>query len=242
MTVAEQEQSTELVSKASPSAAKRVMQIVLTLLWTIGSLFLGAGTFRWTRGWICVGLWVLSLAVIGVVTERLNPQLMKERANWRRQDTKRFDKIFLFTYMPFVLLQPAIAGMDAVRFHGEWMSFPFAYAGAALYMLAMTLVGWVLAINPHAETSVRIQTDRGHIVIASGPYRFVRHPMYVGASLMYLSMPLVWGSLWALIDGFLITLLFAARTALEDRTLLDELPGYKEYAAHTRYRLIPGIW
>ena len=242
MDVAEQEQSKELVSKATPSAVKRVIQIALTLVWTIGSLFLGAGTFRWTRGWICVGLWLLSLTVISVVTERLNPQLMKERANWRRQDTKRFDKIFLFTYMPFVLLQPALAGMDAVRVHGEWMSFRYVYAGAVLHMLAMTLVGWVLSINPYAETSVRIQTDRGHTVITTGPYRFVRHPMYVGVSLTYLSTPLVWGSLWALIDGLIITLLFVIRTALEDRTLLAELVGYKAYAAHTRYRLVPGIW
>jgi len=242
MTVAEQEQSSELVSKATPSAAKRVVQIALTLVWTIGSLFLGAGTFHWTRGWVCVALWLLSSKVVGIVTERLNPQLMKERANWRRQDTKRFDKIFLFTYMPFVLLQPAIAGMDAVRVHGEWMTFPFVYAGAALYTLAMTLVGWVLSINPYAETSVRIQTDRGHSVITTGPYRIVRHPMYVGASAMYLSMPLVWGSLWALIDGLIITLLFVIRTDLEDRTLKEELAGYKDYAVHTRYRLVPGIW
>ena len=218
------------------------MQVALTLVWTIGSLFLGAGTFRWTRGWICVGLWLLSLTVIGIVTERLNPQLMKERANWRRQDTKRFDKILLLTYMPFVLLQPAIAGMDAVRFHGERMSFRFMYTGAACYTLAMALVGWVLAINPYAETSVRIQTDRGHTVITSGPYRLVRHPMYVGAGLMYLSMPLVWASLWALVDGFIITLLFVIRTALEDRTLMEELAGYQDYAARTRYRLLPGVW
>lgn len=224
------------------SATPRVLQIALTYAWMIGTVFLGAGRVDWTRGWICVALWVVSLTIVGLLTRRYNPQLMKERAKWRRKDTKGFDKIFLAAYMPFVLTQPAIAGMDAVRFHWSSVPFGYVYVGSVIFLLAMALIAWVLCTNPYAETSVRIQHERGHTVITTGPYRIVRHPMYVGASLMYLSTPLVWGSLWALGVGGIITVLFVVRTALEDRTLLRELTGYEEYATQTRYRLLPGIW
>jgi protein-S-isoprenylcysteine O-methyltransferase Ste14 len=224
------------------STTARVLQIALTYAWMIGTAFLGAGRVDWVRGWICVALWVVSLTIVGLLIRRYNPQLMKQRARWRRKDTKGFDKIFLAAYMPFVLTQPAMAGMDAVRFHWSSVPFGYVYVGTVIFVLAMALIAWVLCTNPYAETSVRIQHERGHTVITSGPYRIVRHPMYVGASLMYLSTPLVWGSLWALGVGGIITVLFVVRTALEDRTLLRELAGYEEYAAQTRYRLLPGIW
>lgn len=224
------------------SRARRFVQIAMTMVWTIGSLFLGAGRLDWIRGWICVALWLVSVTAVAFFTRRYNPQLMKERAKWKRKDTKPFDKVFLRIVMPLILLQPALGGMDAVRFH--WSSLPFAYAyvGAVLYCLSMALVGWVLCMNPFAETSVRIQHDRGHRVITSGPYRFVRHPMYVGMCVLYVSTGLVLGSLWALADAVLLSLMFIARTALEDQTLRRELAGYEEYAAQTKYRLLPGVW
>lgn len=216
--------------------------MALTYAWMISTVFLGAGTIHWVRGWICVALWTISLTFVGLLTQRRNPQLMKERAKWRRKDTKPFDKVFLAAYMPFVFTQPAIAGMDAVRFHWSSLPFGYVYVGSVIYLLAMTLIAWVLCSNPYAETSVRIQHDRGHTVVTTGPYRFVRHPMYVGAILMYLSTPLVWGSLWALAVGGVIAVLFVIRTALEDKTLRQELPGYEDFAAQTLYRLLPGLW
>jgi protein-S-isoprenylcysteine O-methyltransferase Ste14 len=102
---------------------------------------------------------------------------MKERARWRREDTKPFDRVFIEAYMPFVFTQPAIAGMDAVRFHWTSVPFGYVYAGSVIYLLAMALIAWVLCTNPYAETSVRIQHDRGHAVVTTGPYRVVRHPM-----------------------------------------------------------------
>jgi protein-S-isoprenylcysteine O-methyltransferase Ste14 len=179
---------------------------------------------------------------VGLLTKRYNPQLLKERAKWRRQDTKGFDKIFLAAYMPFVFMQPAIAGMDAVRFRWSSLSFAYVYVGVVIFVVAMALIGWVLCTNPYAETTVRIQHDRGHAVVSAGPYRFVRHPMYVGAILMYLSMPLIWGSLWALAISGVITVLFVIRTALEDQTLRRELAGYEDYTMRSRYRLVPGVW
>jgi protein-S-isoprenylcysteine O-methyltransferase Ste14 len=97
-------------------------------------------------------------------------------------------------------------------------------------------------VNRHFEPTVRIQTDRGHTVIDTGPYALVRHPGYVAASLLVLGMPLSLGSYWASIPAILSYLLLVVRTALEDRTLQDELPGYKEYARRVRYRLLPGVW
>jgi protein-S-isoprenylcysteine O-methyltransferase Ste14 len=168
--------------------------------------------------------------------------LMEARANWRHADTKRFDKIFLAVYLPLVSIQPAVAGLDAVRFLWSSMSFAFVYIGTILFVFGIVLIGWALSVNKYAETSVRIQTDRGHTVVTSGPYRLVRHPMYVGTILMYLGTPLVWGSVWALLLGALMGVLLIWRTAREDRTLRNELAGYEEFTTRTRYRLLPGLW
>jgi protein-S-isoprenylcysteine O-methyltransferase Ste14 len=106
----------------------------------------------------------------------------------------------------------------------------------------MVLLAWAMAVNPFAETTVRIQTERGHTVVRSGPYRLVRHPMYAGAILMFLGTPLILGSMLALLLAIGVVLLFVGRTALEDRTLRRELQGYEAYATCTRYRLLPGVW
>jgi protein-S-isoprenylcysteine O-methyltransferase Ste14 len=103
-------------------------------------------------------------------------------------------------------------------------------------------MAWSMAVNRHAETTVRIQTDREHTVLATGPYRFVRHPMYVGAMLLYAGSALVLGSFWALVTAGLIAAALVVRTSLEERTLRRELPGYEDFTSRTRYRLIPGVW
>jgi len=225
-----------------PRSAKRLLQVIATFVWWIGSLFAGAGRLDWVRGWISVALWVVGMTAMGFLVRHYNAGLMEARAKWRHKDTKGFDKIFLAVYLPLVFLQPALAGLDAVRFRWSSMPFVFVYVGSILLTLAMALIAWVMVVNPFAETSVRIQTDRGHAVVTSGPYRMVRHPMYVGAILMYLGTPLIWGSVWALMVTGFIVVLFIARTALEDQTLRRELPGYGEYVARTRYRLLPGLW
>jgi protein-S-isoprenylcysteine O-methyltransferase Ste14 len=246
MTVATPEQETAAAETTAAqrgmNAATRAAQVVLTVVWTIGSLFLGAGTFHWTRGWICVVMWMLLMPLMGLITKHYNPQLMKERAKWRRQDTKRFDKIILPVYLALVLIQPVVGGMDAVRYHWSGMRFAWVYVGVIGFVLASALITWVLSTNPYAEAGVRIQKDRGHTVVTSGLYRFVRHPMNLGMILMYASTPFIWGSLWAFAVSGMMAVLLTVRTALEDQTLRRELPGYEEYAAHTRYRLVPGLW
>ena len=221
---------------------KRLLKIVGVYAWFLGSLFGAAGRLDWIRGWISVALWVMSVSAIGLIVKHYNPGLLKERAKWRRKDTKPFDRIFLAIFVPLLVIQPPVAGLDAVRYRWSSMPFAFVYVGAILLALAVVMIAWALAVNPYAESTVRIQTDRGQTVVTSGPYRFVRHPMYAGFVPMYLAMPLVWGSVWALVLSVVIILLFVCRTAREDQTLRRELLGYEEYSARTRYRLLPGVW
>lgn len=224
------------------SVARRLLQVIATHAWLIGSLFIAAGRWDWVRGWISVGLAVVGLTALGLIVRHYNPELLAERARWRRKDTKPFDKIFMALYLPLVLLHPAIAGLDAVRFHWSSMPFAFVYVGAAMFVASLVVIGWAMVVNPYAESSVRIQSDRGQTVVTSGPYRFVRHPMYVGILLMGIANPLLWGSVWALAMSGVFILLFLWRTAREDQTLRRELAGYEEYAGETRYRLVPGVW
>jgi protein-S-isoprenylcysteine O-methyltransferase Ste14 len=112
----------------------------------------------------------------------------------------------------------------------------------AIVIGGYALVVWATGVNAYFSQVVRIQSERGHTVISSGPYHFVRHPAYVGMTLVVIGAPIMLGSWWALIPGVISALLMIARTNLEDQTLQDELPGYAAYAQHTRHRLIPGIW
>jgi protein-S-isoprenylcysteine O-methyltransferase Ste14 len=106
----------------------------------------------------------------------------------------------------------------------------------------MAIVTWAEAVNKFFEPTVRIQVERGHQVIASGPYAIVRHPGYVGGSLLFLAIPLCLGSLWALIPAGLSCLCLVLRTRWEDQTLQAELLGYKDYTQRVCYRLFPGVW
>ena len=155
---------------------------------------------------------------------------------------KTFDRVFIKLMFPLYLAQPIVAGMDAVRF--RWSSTPLAtvYVGLVLLAAGMLLVSWAMAVNPFAEAIVRIQAERHHTTITAGPYHIVRHPIYAGAILMFPAAGLILGSMWTVVVGLALDVLLVWRTAMEDRFLVRELPGYAEYEAVTRYRLVPGIW
>jgi protein-S-isoprenylcysteine O-methyltransferase Ste14 len=231
--VIEQPPLEQTAQQLKPRPARRILQVVITYIWFTCALFLAAGRLDWTRGWISVVLSVTGMTAMGIIIQRYNPELMVQRARWRHKDTKPFDKVFMALYMPLVLLHPAVAGLDAVRFRWSAMPFAMVYVGAVLFIASLVLLTWVMVVNPYAESSVRIQTDRGQTVVTSGPYRFVRHPMYVGVIVMGLANPLIWGSVWALVMSAVIILLFIWRTAREDATLRHELPGYEDFAART---------
>jgi protein-S-isoprenylcysteine O-methyltransferase Ste14 len=227
--------------RLGPVVAKRMLQIsAVTAGWS-ALLFACAGRLDWPRGWICLAVYLFGIAVTAILTIWKNPDVIAARARLHA-DAKGFDKLFTALYAPLVFVVPAVAGLDAVRFRWSWMPFQTVWPGVFLYLLATVPVVWAMTANPFLETQVRIQTDRGHRVIATGPYRLVRHPMYVGVILQNIATPLILGSGWAYVPVAVVVALFLWRTAREDRTLRNELAGYEEYARRTRYRLLPGVW
>jgi len=205
-------------------------------------MFGAAGTLSWPRGWIYTIVFAIGFAAMSLVVWRYNPVMFQVRGKLHHKDTKPFDKVFFAVYFPLALIQPALAGLDVMRFRWSSISIAAMYLGVALFAFSCATIGWVMVVNRFAENTVRIQTERGHTVIMNGPYRFVRHPMYVGLSLFFLSGALILGSWWALASAAAITVLVVWRTAMEDRTLRRELAGYEEFTTHTRYRLVPGVW
>jgi protein-S-isoprenylcysteine O-methyltransferase Ste14 len=220
---------------------RRIVQLLLANIITGVVLFAAAGTVHWRRGWIYIGLHMAMVAASGILIVRTNPSVIAARGRIHRE-AKAFDKVILRIYMLLLPATVVVAGLDAVRY--RWAPLPVAtiYAGVPLAVLAIVPALWVLMVNPFAEAAVRIQKERGHVVITRGPYRFVRHPMYVGVILTGFAAPLILGSGWAFVPAVATLILFVVRTALEDKTLRTELPGYAEFAEHTRYRLVPGIW
>jgi protein-S-isoprenylcysteine O-methyltransferase Ste14 len=141
-----------------------------------------------------------------------------------------------------ILAQYVVAGLDVRNGWSAGIGLPVQIGMLGVILLGHGLVVWATASNAYFSQIVRVQTERGHRVASGGPYRIVRHPSYIGVILVYIATALALGSWWALIPGGVCAVLMVVRTALEDRTLLAELPGYTEYAEQTRYRLIPGLW
>jgi protein-S-isoprenylcysteine O-methyltransferase Ste14 len=202
--------------------------------------FVAAGTVHWMRGWIWIGLLAFSMAVFLLVVRRRNPGLLRVRLE-TRFPTERFDQVFVALYIAAALGFFVVAGLD-VRLGWTRLSFTWVYVGIALHLAGSAAVTAAGAANPYLDAIVRVQRERGHVVVTSGPYAIVRHPMYSGVVAMFLGWPLVLGSLWAFVPAGCVVLLFVFRAANEERTLRRELPGYEEYTHRTRRRLVPGLW
>ena len=228
--------------KPKASTLPKVLQLILMLALWIASGFVAAGRLSWARGWICIGAMLGTYAVGGVLVWRRNPAVLKARVDWRHEDTKPFDRVFIALTYPIFMALPIVAGLDAVRYRWSPLPVGTVYLGLVLLELGMAMMMWTLMVNPFAERTVRIQTERNQTVVTTGPYRIVRHPMYVGALALFPGMGLIFGSGWAVGIGALFDVLLVWRTAMEDRLLRRELPGYEEFAAVTRYRLLPGVW
>jgi protein-S-isoprenylcysteine O-methyltransferase Ste14 len=182
--------------------------------------------------------WVIGTAI--VVIPRY-PELLAERMGPKR-GAKTWDTALLGLYGVAMMIMWIVAGLD-LRYSWSSGIGPVAQIAAMLIVIAgYALVVWATGTNAFFSQVVRIQTERGHTVISSGPYQYVRHPAYVGMILVVLGAPLMLGSWGALIPGVVSAVLVTARTALEDKTLQAELPGYQDYAQRTRYRLLPGVW
>jgi protein-S-isoprenylcysteine O-methyltransferase Ste14 len=228
------------VPLATKRAAARNVALGLAL---VGLMFAAAGTFVWPALWVLLGFYLLATSGWMLWLRRRDPALLKERmTGGTRPDAKGWDRTILRIYTALFAVMLVVAPLDAVRF--RWSYVPWIVRGAALAGLfaAWGLLMRVFRENAFLSEVVRIQTDRGHTVCTTGPYRVVRHPMYAAIIVTILCVPVLLGSLYALVPAALIAALFVLRTALEDRTLRAELPGYADYARTVRWKLVPGIW
>jgi protein-S-isoprenylcysteine O-methyltransferase Ste14 len=216
------------------------LQFVTPLLLAV-FMFWPAGTIWWTRGWLFLLAFSVAAAVAAIVLQRVNPDVVTARSRFH-EGTKGWDKVLLALLFPSFLAIVSVAALDESRFHWfpvAWWICGWGYATLALGFAGLT---WATAVNRFFEPTVRIQSDRGHAVITTGPYAIVRHPGYAAALPVFVGMALAMGSLWALIPGLIAFLVLVLRAHWEDAMLQAELPGYKEYAQKVRYKLIPGVW
>lgn len=227
--------------KLNQNGINRIGQIFVTIALIGAVLFLSAGRLDWIAAWVFIGLYVLAILTAGVWVMRHNPDLVNERGRVA-ENTKSWDKVIGVIYMIAMLAMFIVAGLDAGRFGWSVMPFAVQVMGVIGFIGSMAIIYWVMLSNPFLSGVVRIQDDRGHKTVTTGPYRLVRHPMYVGMMIFFVAIPLILGSTWALIPSLVMIVAFVVRTALEDRTLQKELPGYAEYAQRVRYRLVPGVW
>jgi len=205
------------------------------------ALFWSAGRMDWWAAWAAIAVWLVFFAAMDILLLRFNPDLMAERLA-PPKGSKTWDRAIMSIFRLTTLVRYILAGLD--QRYGWTGGFPLAVQIAALMVcvLSYALLAWAMVSNPFFSQIVRIQSDRGHAVVADGPYRYVRHPAYVGMIVFEPAMSTLLASWWALIASGLCVILLILRTAFEDRSLQAELTGYVDYARQVRYRLIPGIW
>jgi protein-S-isoprenylcysteine O-methyltransferase Ste14 len=222
--------------------AMRLVTVVSFLVFNAFLLFVAVGRLNWTWAWTYLGICLVSMAINATFLLRTSPETIAERGRGGSQIRGGDRVVSSLWALALYLALPLVAGLD-VRF--GWSGTPGIaghVAGAVVLAMGLGLAGWAMIANAYFSTAVRIQSERGHTVCRTGPYRFVRHPGYVGFMLQSVGTPLLLGSLWALVPGIVAMLLMILRTSYEDRMLQAELPGYLDFVREVRYRLVPGIW
>lgn len=219
----------------------KVLRALFTLALFLALVFIPAGTLNWPEAWIYIVLYLVSVGAVVLWLKKNNPGLLAERTK-RKKDVRWWDRVFMLLYFFFLIVLLIITGLDAVRF--SWSNVPLVLKiiGFLGFIPGFVLGFWAFKKNSYLSDAVRIQEDRGHKVCTTGPYQYVRHPMYAGILIAMFSFPFALGSFFALIPAAIVNLLFVFRTAMEDKTLHAELEGYKEYAEIVRFRLIPRVW
>jgi protein-S-isoprenylcysteine O-methyltransferase Ste14 len=204
-------------------------------------LFWSAGRVDWWPAWAVIVVWLVWFTAMDILILRFNPDLMAERLS-PPKGAKNWDRTIVSILRLMQLVRYTLAGLD--QRYGWTSGFPLTAQIAAITVCVLSsgLFSWAMASNIFFSQIVRIQTNRGHAVATNGPYRYVRHPGYVGMILFEFGISALLASWWALVAGGLCATLLIIRTALEDRTLQAELTGYMDYARQVRYRLLPGIW
>lgn len=228
------------------SWSPRAFWVRLTTAYALHALVLlvCGGDWGWWQGWVYAVLFASAGIGLQLLAERRHPGLLAERAQLGdAPGVKPWDRI-LAPLMAWSLGLPqfVVAGLDH-RF-GWSPDFPtwVNLLGLAVAAAGYGFTGWALLENRFFSSVVRIQSERGHVVCDTGPYRIVRHPGYSGSILPPFAMVLALDSVWVLLPATAAVVITVVRTALEDRTLQEELTGYRDYARHVRYRLIPGVY
>ena len=205
------------------------------LVWLL--IFLPAGNFLWWRGWVLMGILFVPMFAAGLVMLRKSPDLLKSRLQ-AKEKQKEQDMVVKFSGLMF-LAGFILAGLD-YRF--SWLVLPdwVTWVAAAAFLSAYLLYAEVLRENAYLSRTIEVQENQK--VVDTGLYGIVRHPMYSATLLLFLSMPLVLGSVISFLCFLLYPVLIIKRLKNEEVFLEVELPGYKEYKEKVKYRLIPGIW
>jgi protein-S-isoprenylcysteine O-methyltransferase Ste14 len=234
-----------------PVIWRAIVQMVIVVLLAPFIPMIISGRWDWWQAWAYAVVSILAFIISRLFVRRKHPDLIAERARFMdAKDTKSWDKVLaplVGLGSIFILVAAGLEKYYALSPVSSLTLTPSASLGTSLIALAGLILGygfssWALIENRFFSGTVRIQTERGHHVISTGPYRIVRHPGYAGGLFGYLFIPLLLDSLWAWLPTILLAVVLVLRTALEDKTLQAELPGYKEFAGKTKYRLFPGIW
>ena len=226
--------NTKLIARYAPRETLNIVGMGVALFWS-------AGRMDWWPAWGALAVMTAWIIATAIVILRFNPTLLAERLG-PRKGAKPWDTAIVSILGLTTLVRYILAGLDQ-RY--DWTGgMPLAAQIIALIVcfLGYALFTWATASNAFFSQIVRIQSERGHTVITGGPYRFVRHPAYIGAILYELAVSILLASWWSFIFSAIGAALLILRTALEDRTLQAELTGYADYARQVRYRLVPGIW
>ena len=218
-----------------------VSTVMQALMMTI--FYVSAGRTDIPRSWILFSIVFVYLVASNLVLYRFNPELLIQRLKIKREGSKTWDEALMrLSNLTALLLLPAVAGLDVGRYGWSSLGLPYILVGVVSIFFSSVLTNWAMIENPYFEPTVRIQEDRDHYVVTTGPYAIIRHPGYLSGILWMASIPLILGSIYAFVPFALYAALVTVRTYLEDNTLQNELPGYKEYIKEVHYRLVPGLW
>ena len=217
---------------------KRLFQVLLTFLLQSIIMFISAWTIKWQWAWILISANIFILLINLYV---LPIEVIEERGR-KKENVKKWDKILASASIIPILGIYAVAGFDYRFYWSIDLDASIHIISLVCYFFGSMLFTWAMVSNNYFSTMVRLQTDRGHQVATGGPYRFVRHPGYIGFIVTMIAIPLILGSLYGLIMSAIAVIIFVIRTALEDKTLKAELEGYLDYSKRVKYRLFPHIW
>ncbi|MFO0598400.1 MAG: isoprenylcysteine carboxylmethyltransferase family protein [Myxococcaceae bacterium] len=220
---------------------RRALSFIVPIAFVLVVVFVPGGRLDFPRAWALLAFLALCGLAQRLYVAARNPTLFAARATIG-EGTPRFEYAWSPLWWLFLFSEGGVAGVQLLRFDVEPWPWWTAIPGATLIALGFALSARSMAENPHFEGTVRIQRDRGHRVIDTGPYRVVRHPGYVGLILWALGQPLVLGSSWALVPAVIATSWVIVRTRFEDDFLRRGLDGYEAFTQRTRYRLLPGVW